>query len=767
MVLNQLYKFSPLQESQSLILLALVDGKPRELTLKEMLTEFIRHRVSVIRRRTQFLLAKARRRKHTVEGLLLALANIDEIIKTIRTSRTQPEAKQRLMGIECPASMMQRACGDDGFRQFQLERGVSDTYTLTSVQTDEILKMRLGQLVNLEQEKLSDEHKQLLEEIADYLDILGSQESVYGIIKADLTPKLQNAQDEQAIYEFLQNAADSQSTECAVIYNDTYFMVINNGKAFTEKDLKALLNSFQGTKADKTKEENCGKIGRYGIGFKLAYRLMGKSDGAEELLRDLAGPLLFSWHNREQWQGLLDYKGTDLSLNDAIDTDVAPWLLKIILACFPTAPGEVVKDLDYQDQTLFDPAELTQLVAFLNEHQEQLAGFSLEQGSLFFLRFGPKKHEKLQTSLLNIRSGIGYAMNTLKTLEKVALQEDVIERYPTTLERYAILPGTADFERIDPEFPNCPIDISLGFPKSLEQMLALKKAPSLYQFFPMRNERHNMAYFIHSSSFAKITARTRLDDQGEANVETFQYIHKALERSLKRLQQDDAQRFCHYYQALLLTDRSTEYDAPLINTHLYDPILSYLKENIPTNKGNFYTKDLVIVKATQLPVEPMSLGIGKEWFHWAHPETDADSQRAAVNSAKLDLKKWGLKELVLEANLTLLNNLIQQLAEADYQQFVKELKDVDFDPVFAERFAQLKAFKFTKQGGGAQFYALHDLQDQADLFLMSDRLLPIKEAIKGLGFSVLEFEVSDYAMILQQVKLPLDYLTKDSALFDK
>lgn len=185
-ILNQLYQFSPLQDTFSLIFLALVDGKPRELTLKEMLMEFLRHRVTVIRRRTQFLLAKARRRKHTVEGLLLALANIDEIIQTIRTSRTQPEAKQRLMGIECPAAMLQRALGDEGFKEFQLERGESETYTLTSVQTDEILKMRLGQLVNLEQEKLTNEHGELLEEIRDYVDILGSQERVYGIIKEDL-----------------------------------------------------------------------------------------------------------------------------------------------------------------------------------------------------------------------------------------------------------------------------------------------------------------------------------------------------------------------------------------------------------------------------------------------------------------------------------------------------------------------------------------------------------------------------------------------------
>src|SRR5690606_37093370 len=115
-VRNQLYQFSPLQQSVSVILLALVDGKPRLLTFKEMLQEFLRHRVTVIRRRTQTLLSKARRRKHTVEGLLLALADIDEIIRIIRHSPSVPEAKARLMGIVAPASMMARALGEEGFR---------------------------------------------------------------------------------------------------------------------------------------------------------------------------------------------------------------------------------------------------------------------------------------------------------------------------------------------------------------------------------------------------------------------------------------------------------------------------------------------------------------------------------------------------------------------------------------------------------------------------------------------------------------------------
>jgi DNA gyrase subunit A len=184
-VLNQLYKFTPLQDSFSIILLALVDGKPRTLSLKEMLQEFVRHRFTVIRRRTQFLLARARRRKHTLQGLLLAHANIDEVIRVIRASTTQAEAKEALMRIKTPAALLQRALGDAGFAQYQEERGVAEEYSLTPVQADAILKMTLGQLVNLEQERLVDEHSKLLEQIGEYLTILADDGKIYGIIRAD------------------------------------------------------------------------------------------------------------------------------------------------------------------------------------------------------------------------------------------------------------------------------------------------------------------------------------------------------------------------------------------------------------------------------------------------------------------------------------------------------------------------------------------------------------------------------------------------------
>jgi len=185
-VLNQLYQFSPLQDTFSVIFLALVDGKPRVLSFKGLLEEFIRHRVTVIRRRTQFLLARARQRKHTVEGLLLAHANIDEVIRVIRSSSTQVDAKRRLMEIKCPAAMLGRALGEEGFAVFQSEQGTQETYTLTPVQADAILRMTLGQLVNLEQEKLAGEHRKLLADINHLNRILSSENNILDIIRDDL-----------------------------------------------------------------------------------------------------------------------------------------------------------------------------------------------------------------------------------------------------------------------------------------------------------------------------------------------------------------------------------------------------------------------------------------------------------------------------------------------------------------------------------------------------------------------------------------------------
>jgi len=256
-VLNQLYQFSPLQDTFSLIFLALVDGKPQVLSFKGLLQEFLRHRVTVIRRRTQFLLAKARQRKHTVEGLLLAHANIDEVIRVIRSSSTQAEAKERLMQITCPAGMLRRALGDDGFEVFQSERGAREEYTLTPVQADAILRMTLGQLVNLEQEKLGNEHRSLLDDIREYLRILSDERHIRQMIREDLA-------------ELKRKHADPRRTEISgeeigdidledLIAEETMVVSISsNGyiKRTPIKAYRAQRRGGKGLKGAKTEEED-------------------------------------------------------------------------------------------------------------------------------------------------------------------------------------------------------------------------------------------------------------------------------------------------------------------------------------------------------------------------------------------------------------------------------------------------------------------------------------------------------------------------------
>ena len=122
-VLNQLFEFSPLQTTFSVILLALVGNRPQTLGVKQILQEFLRHRVDVLRRRTEFLLAESRKRKHIVEGLLIAQLNIDQVIATIRNSPSRAEARTRLQALVVPGELIARALGEVGYNVFQDERG--------------------------------------------------------------------------------------------------------------------------------------------------------------------------------------------------------------------------------------------------------------------------------------------------------------------------------------------------------------------------------------------------------------------------------------------------------------------------------------------------------------------------------------------------------------------------------------------------------------------------------------------------------------------
>lgn len=184
-VLNQLFQNTPLQDRFSVIMLALVNSRPQTLGLKQLLIEFINHRRVVIRRRTQFLLRRARNRAHNLEGLLIALSSIDEVIRRIRASPDVPVARQQLMDLEVSSELLRRALGDDGYTGFVAIMGARDSYHLTRIQADHILQMQLQRLTALEQDKLLREYGEIREEIREYERILSDEANILAIVRQD------------------------------------------------------------------------------------------------------------------------------------------------------------------------------------------------------------------------------------------------------------------------------------------------------------------------------------------------------------------------------------------------------------------------------------------------------------------------------------------------------------------------------------------------------------------------------------------------------
>ncbi|GLQ45548.1 DNA gyrase subunit A [Dyella lipolytica] len=191
-VLNNLFQQTQLQVTFGINMVALLDGQPRTLNLKEILEAFIRHRREVVTRRTIFELRKARARAHILEGLTVALANIDEMIELIKTSNSPQEARERMLARKWQPGMvgaLLAAAGAESSRPEDMDPrdGLkADGYQLSDTQAQEILAMRLHRLTGLEQEKLSDEYRQILETIRGLIEILEDPARLLSVIRDEL-----------------------------------------------------------------------------------------------------------------------------------------------------------------------------------------------------------------------------------------------------------------------------------------------------------------------------------------------------------------------------------------------------------------------------------------------------------------------------------------------------------------------------------------------------------------------------------------------------
>jgi len=185
-VLNQLYRFSPLERTASIILLALVDGRPRLLTIKELIECFLKHRTEVIRRRTQFLLRKAKERCHVLEGQLIAISSLDEVIRICRASPNRQEAKRNLVDMPVSRAVLERALGTEGFTALTRELGDLPEYRMTEAQADAVVRLQLGQLAALERDEILKEFQGLRGDITRYEELLSDERNILAVVRADL-----------------------------------------------------------------------------------------------------------------------------------------------------------------------------------------------------------------------------------------------------------------------------------------------------------------------------------------------------------------------------------------------------------------------------------------------------------------------------------------------------------------------------------------------------------------------------------------------------
>ena len=261
-VLNNLYAQTQLQSVFGINMVALENGQPKVMNLKEIIDAFLRHRREVVTRRTIYLLRKARERGHLLEGLAIALANIDPIIELIKNSPSPADAREGLLAkVWSPGDVvaMLEQAGEDACRPDGLEDhyGLHDgTYRLSPAQAQAILELRLHRLTGLEHEKLLNEYQEKLKEIADYLHILGDSDRLKQVIREELEEVVEEFGDER-VTEIVDSQHDL-SVEDLITPEDRVVTISHGGYAKTQplSDYQAQRRGGMGKSATAVKDED-------------------------------------------------------------------------------------------------------------------------------------------------------------------------------------------------------------------------------------------------------------------------------------------------------------------------------------------------------------------------------------------------------------------------------------------------------------------------------------------------------------------------------
>lgn len=594
---------------------------------------------------------------------------------------------------------------------------------------------------------------------------------------------LDMARDGQAIYEFLQNAVDAGASKYLMFFktdeknNEDYLLVINNGEMFTTESIISILNI-----GSSTKIHNSEKIGQFGIGFKLAHRLVGRNNAISELIDDLNGPILYSWTNNEIAN--LDNNVKIEDLNYSFDErsheltvqDENSWLFKILLTTFPCAYNEkpIIWDGKEATKPPFSEEELHFLINWIKEKEiQQHISSDFEQGALFLMKLGEGKLKEIKDEP-NLKEGVRFSLAILKETSSnvTGLSTAVINgeeiHHPELKFHKIIIPKENDddyafirfgksYNELDTHQINeianeSAIQILYGFKNYQEIGNYFNGAPNFYLYFPISQEVHNFNYIIHSNALYKGSSRDFLQAGGGKglNERLFKIVVEKLETDLRRLFKEDFDKFINLYSAFLTSGETQNNQSEWITENYTRPLNELLKKIVPV-KNNTGEKSLldsttsrnsIYVIDTQINPE---IGILEDNNYFILDKSELSYEYFIKAIEKLGVKTYTIYDVLNIENIShRLNTWINNKKE-NAELFYKELTEKENihrpGSLTDVQKSNLKEIKWIKITDGT-YKAINEIEGDIPIILLNEVLSPVKEILRKLNLLMSENDLS-------------------------
>lgn len=613
---------------------------------------------------------------------------------------------------------------------------------------------------------------------------------------------LDMAKDGQAVYEFLQNAVDAGSTHYTMIWGEDeidgnhYLLVANNGEMFTPNSVRSILNV-----GSSTKTADSQTIGKFGIGFKLAHRLVGKDNGLQELINDNSGPILFSWKNyeiEELAQNLAPVPSSlEISNNNKGEINIEdenPWLFKILITCFPCSPSneKVVElprlvDGTKSDENPFNKNEYEVLSRWVKKNQNILNKETYEEGALFFIKLGKGKETEMAD--LNLKEGVKFALAILKeTAESEIEKEQVLKTVQLNNEEPITYPdlqyiklsidkendkkayayirfGVDDFEKLSKEQQKliqaeADIEALFGFREYDKIEDYFKGAPNFYLYFPLSEEVHNFNYILHSNAFYKGSSRTFLhkgnSKEDGINERLLKEIVIRIDKELERLSlsilKEERELFLHFYAALLTSRKSGNEDRLWIEKPYIDPLDELLKKYIPIRKSwdsdEFEISnnpDQVFIKKSDIEINTTAWNIENTyWFYWDNKEYDNICNSASI---KLGIYNFSIYHL-FSAHDTISQHINTWLKQnkGNIEIVLNEIANLDDNQIKESRFKNnLFAIEILEFNNNERI-SINAFQEKESngYFIIYNKLNDITDVLQKLDLKYTKQNFDDY-----------------------